>query len=158
MKKLFVFILLSIFLVACNDGRQKYTILFNRVDNINKGSEVKIKGVVSGKVIRMKLLDDSVAVTVSMKKGTVISSATSATIFASPIGSPYISLEDVMPVSWASRVLIEGDTLRRGVYSERKLLDEFISDSVQSKRIIHSLDTIADVLQELIKAKNNSAN
>ena len=143
----FISFILTLTLFACShDNKNKVTVLFDRVDNIEKGSKVYLKGFPVGEVIHLELFGDSVLVDIKLADSVNIPVDSKFIINPALIGNSTISIEP----SDNKTFLTNKDTIN-GSYVEQKLLDRVMSDSVQKQKIQQSLDKIGQGLKELVE-------
>ncbi len=140
-----------LFLIACSRNMNRLTILFDRVDHLEVGSEVKIYGVIVGKVTDLDLVDSGVLVKLSIKKESKIPVGSVFTIERSLIGSASI----IVQPSTQTAFLTASDTAI-GKYSEKKLLDEFVADSARKEKIRVAIEKISSGLRDLIDPVKDS--
>jgi ABC-type transporter Mla subunit MlaD len=146
--KILVLIVLLVPVASCKKMQPDFFILFDRTDNISKGSEVKMNGLVIGEVASLKLLDNGVVAGIRLHKKIKISSTSGFSILSPLLGNASISI-DPRP---STQYLSTKDTVA-GYYVQQKPLDHLFSDTVARKKIQTSLDKIAEGLKELIEAR-----
>ncbi|MGQ0738004.1 MAG: MlaD family protein [Bacteroidota bacterium] len=146
-------IALSLFFLACaRHKKNKLTIVFDRVDNLQAGSPVKIQGIDIGKVLGLNLIDGGVLVKITLWDNKQIPAGSIFSIVNPMIGSAaYIDIEPS-----ESAVFLSSEDTASGKYGERGLLDNLISDSAKRKKIEEALDKIAEGLKELVNARKDS--
>ena len=150
----FVSILLFvlIFLAACSQkNKNRLNILFDKVDNLQKGGDVKLRGITIGEVTAMDLLRDSVLVVIKLEREQKIPIDSKFSILNPLIGSPSIAIEP----SEQEKFLKPTDTVR-GSYEVKGILDTFFSDSLNRQKAKNVIDTISNRLKELIELKKES--
>ena len=150
----FVSILLFelIFLAACSQkNKNRLNILFDKVDNLQKGGDVKLHGITIGEVTAMDLLGDSVLVAIKLEKEQKIPIGSKFSITNPLIGSPSITIEP----SGQKEFLTQTDTAK-GCYETKGVLDTFFSDSLNRQKAKKVIDTINNRLKELIELKKES--
>jgi ABC-type transporter Mla subunit MlaD len=147
-----IFFILAFF-TACH--RQKKTdlnILFDRVDNIAVGSEVRMHGFTIGEVNRLKMMGNGILVSISFKEKTDIPAGSKFSIYSPLIGSSVI---DIKP-STQSIFLTKRDTAT-GKYDTKGLLDDMFSDSTRKAKANKAVEKIAEGIKELIEAKKDTS-
>ena len=139
-------------LQACSyQKKDNLIIVFDRVDNLNTKSAVKIHGIDVGEVSSLKLIDTGVMVSIKLSGKRQIPAGSTFSIINPMIGAAYIDIEP----SKESVFLTANDTMS-GKYGERGLLDNLMTDSVSRKKIQEALGKIAEGLRELAKSRNDS--
>lgn len=132
MKKLFLISSLALGLLFsdCSGNRKnRLAILFDRVDNLGVGSEVKIHGITIGKVTHLSLIDNGVLVKIAFRDKREIPVGSKFSIINPMIGVAYIDIEPSM-----SNTFLTPEDTATGKYGEKGLLDNLISDSTTRKK------------------------
>ncbi len=144
--------LLTISFFACShESKSKLTILFNRVDKLEKGSEVYLKSLPIGEVTQLELFGDSVLVDVKIADTIKIPFDSRCIINPSLLGSSHITIEP----SDNSIYLTKKDTLR-GSYLEKDIFDYMVSDSAKQEKIQKSIEKIGEGIKEIIEVSTDS--
>lgn len=148
----FILVILTISFFACSyDNKSKVTVLFDRVDNIEKGSKVYLKGFPVGEVTHLELLGDSVLADIKLSDTIRIPLDSKFIINPSLIGSAHITIEP----SDKTTYLTNKDTAS-GFYLQKGLLDDMVSDSTRREKIQQSLDKIGQGIKELVEAARDT--
>lgn len=146
MRRIFCFLALifcATMLPGCSQNKKpKVTILFDRVDNLEKGSKAYLKGVAVGEVSHLELFGDSVLVDIQLEENATIPAVSKFIIRPSMIGNSTIVIES----SNNKLSLTNTDTVH-GTFQQRKILDEIMSDSVTREKLQQLLDTIGKRMQ-----------
>jgi ABC-type transporter Mla subunit MlaD len=150
--RLIISSVLTISLFACSqDDKSKITVLFDRVDKVEKGGDVFLKGISVGEVTRLELFGDSILVDIKLAEKIKIPVDSKFIIYPTILGSSYISIER----SDKTVFLTNKDTAR-GYYLQKALLDGIISDSTKREKIQESLDKIGRGIKELVEASRDT--
>jgi ABC-type transporter Mla subunit MlaD len=151
--RLIISSILTLSLFACSqDDKSKVTVLFDRVDKVEKGGDVFLKGISVGEVTHLELLGDSVLVDIKLADTIKIPVDSKFIIYPSILGSSNITIER----SEKTVFLTNRDTAR-GYYLQRALLDGMISDSTKREKIQQSLDKIGRGIKELVEASRDTS-
>ena len=139
-------------LFACSqDDKSKVTVLFDRVDKVEKGGDVFLKGISVGEVTHLELFGDSVLVDIKLADTIKIPVDSKFIIYPSILGSSNISIER----SEKTVFLTNKDTAR-GYYYKKGLFDAMVSDSTKREKIQQSLDKIGRGIKELVEASRDT--
>lgn len=153
MKNVILYFFILLFLFCCTKNKKPDMLLIvDRVDNLNTNSEVKINGLVVGRVIGMKLLDNGILVSIHFAKPTNISVDSDFRIIAPLVGSAYVSIT----LGNEKTFLTNKDTAR-GIHDFTKPLDNLLSDSTTKKKINDFLDKIINGFDSLRLLRKDSA-
>ncbi|MFN8290743.1 MAG: MCE family protein [Chitinophagaceae bacterium] len=148
----FLSFILTLSIFACSkDNKSKVTVLFDRVDNIEKGSKVYLKGIPVGEVTHLELFGDSVLADINLADTIKIPTDSKFIINPSLIGSAHITIEP----SNKTTFLTTKDTAS-GFYLQKSLLDDMISDSARREKMQQSLDKIGEGIKELIESSRDT--
>lgn len=151
-KELITAFFLQIFLISCIKKKNAdLNVVFDRVDNIVVGSEVKMNGYTVGKVNGLKLLNNGVLVGIKLTEKIHISSGSEFFISSPLVGASSVNIKPSSTKSYLSNK----DTVP-GKFEEKGLLDSFISDSANRKKIQDALTKIAEGIKELLEARKDS--
>jgi hypothetical protein len=143
--------ILSLF--ACSrDNKSKVTVLFDRVDKVEQGGDVFLKGISVGEVTHLELFGDSVLVDIKLADTIRIPVDSKFIIYPSLLGTSNISIE----CSDKTVFLTNKDTAR-GYYFKKGLFDAMVSDSTKREKIQQSLDKIAQGIKELAEASKDTS-
>ena len=141
------FILLALTLMyGCGHTNRRLNILFDNVDGLSIGSEVKCKGLKIGEVVSLEIINRKVLAGIVLTKKTQIPSDSKFFIQSSVLGSTSIEVE----LSNKSVLLTSKDTVQ-GTFSRRAILDDLISDSTKKKEIKKSLEKITSGVAEIVE-------
>ncbi|MEO6610832.1 MAG: MCE family protein [Chitinophagaceae bacterium] len=146
-----LFTLCTLLQACSSQKKENLIIVFDRVDNLNTKSEVKIHGIDVGEVSGLKLIDTGVLVKIRLSEKRQIPAGSTFSIINPMIGASYIDIEP----SKEPTFLTVKDTVS-GKYNERGLLDNLMTDSVNRKKIQEAVEKIAEGLKELAKSKKDS--
>jgi ABC-type transporter Mla subunit MlaD len=136
------FLLIFSFLLSSCSHQNRYTILLENANGLQKGSEVVFNGVTVGNVLKLKLLEDiRVVLTISLDKDFKIPIGSKFQIQTPLIGSTRLILEK----SNESRIATKQDTLYG--YVDTTNIRSLINDSTKRKAI----NKIVEGFQELIE-------
>jgi ABC-type transporter Mla subunit MlaD len=145
-------LLFALAVIACSDkNKNRITILFDRVDNIEVGSNVYLKGFLVGEVKHLALADNGVWVDIKLAGETKIPVDSKFLVISSPLGLAHISIE----ASDKKNYLLSKDTVT-GVYNQQGLLDELLADSTNKEKVYRFLDELNERLKEMIKKAKDS--
>ena len=137
------------FLVCCSkESKNRLNILFDNAEGLKIGSIVKLRGVKIGEVTKMTLLGDSVLVSVDLSNDKKIPINSKFSIVNSIIGVCTIIIEP----SDEKKIMNHTDTAS-GSYSEKGILDTFLSDSANKKNVKDFIDTVVNSLKKLEEEK-----
>ena len=153
MAKLFaiLFFILITSLSGCLRNKNKLSILFDRVDNLEIGNDVRMKGLQIGKVSSMELFKDGVLVGITLQNDVKVPSGSKFFIESSFLGSSYIMIES----SSQSSFLALKDTAA-GSFVKEKKFDEWSSDSTKQEKIKKATKKIGEGINDLINATKDS--
>ncbi len=151
-RQLLLLSMLTLFLLSCSH-KNKLKIVFDRVDNIDVGSRVHLKGVSIGEVTNLELFGDSVLVNITINKSIQITVDSKFIINHSLVSLSYISIEP----SDQKKYLTSKD-IASGVYLKKGLFEDIISDSTTRADIKQSLDKIGTGIKELIEVRDSATN
>ena len=146
--RIMIFCLLA-FISSCAH-KNKLSALFSRVDGIDAGSEVRIKGKPVGEVTATNFFRDSVLVDMEFKE-MKIPQGSKFFIIAPAVGQSYIEIEPS-----DDTIFLSGKDVVSGYFSKKGLLEDMIADSARREQIQRSLDKITEGITELIKAAKDS--
>ena len=147
-----ILFILVLALAACSySHKNKLTILFDRVDNLEIGGRVLLKGLPVGKVTHLELFGDSVLVTVKLSDTINIPVESKFIITPSLLGNSHIDIE----VSNKTTYLGSKDTVA-GSYQKNGVLDNLFSDSAKREKIKISVDKISEGIKELVEASGDT--
>jgi ABC-type transporter Mla subunit MlaD len=151
--RLIISTILTLALFACSqDDKSKVTVLFDRVDKVEKGGDVFLKGISVGEVTHLELFGDSVLVDIKFADTIKIPVDSKFIIYSSILGSSNISIER----SEKTVFLTNKDTAR-GYYYKKGLFDPMVSDSIKREIIQQSLDKIGQGIKELAEASKDTS-
>jgi ABC-type transporter Mla subunit MlaD len=119
-------------------------IVFDRVDNLEKGATVKLHGLTIGEVTNLNLLRDSVIVEIKLNQQQKIPTGSTFLIVNSLLGSASIIIEP----SGQETFLKQIDTAK-GSYETKTILDKFFSDSLNRQKAKDAIDKISVGLKKL---------
>lgn len=145
-------LLLLVFFTSCsNKKRTDLNIIFDRVDNVVVGTELRMHGYTIGEVTSLKLLDRGVLVGVRVNQKIKIPIGSEFTITSSLIGASTINVEP----SATDIFLTQKDTAN-GIYQTKGLLDDLVSDSLARNKMKQALNKINAGIKEFIEARRDS--
>jgi ABC-type transporter Mla subunit MlaD len=145
-------IVLLLFISCSKKRTYKLYVLFDKVDNLYEGAEVKMNGIQIGKVKQMELYGDSVLVDMSITRQYEIPAESNFKIINSLIGGATVSIYR----SDKKSILKSSDTVR-GSYMKEGLLDSFFADSLNRQKAKEAIEKIVTGLKELEQSKRDSA-
>jgi ABC-type transporter Mla subunit MlaD len=148
-----ILIAFSVLLLASctHRNKNKLSILFDHVDNLEIGSKVNMKGIVIGEVTAIEFFRDSVLVDIYYT-GVKIPVDSKFIINSPLVSAAYLAIEPSNNITF----LASKDTVN-GYYLKKGLLDDMVSDSTKKENIQKSLDKIGEGIKELIKASRDTA-
>lgn len=150
MFKLLFPVLMVIALAGCHSDANTCTVLFHRVDGLEKGSAVLNRGISVGKVTYLDFYKDQVLVKFELREGMHIPRGSIFAIRNALLSPPYINVD----FSDSTTFLTSKDTVP-GLYENKNLID-ILSDSVHKRPIEQSLKKIATGIGELIQTARDS--
>jgi ABC-type transporter Mla subunit MlaD len=143
--------ILALALAACfHPDKNKLTILFDRVDNLEIGGKVYTRGFPVGEVTHLALLGDSVLVSLKLNDTINIPVESKFIITPSLLGNSQINIE----MSDKTTYLTNKDTAS-GFYLKKGVFDDLISDSTKRGKIIKAVDKINEGIKELVEPSRN---
>ena len=148
MKRLFILILAAL-IFSCGHQKNRLTILFDRVDNTEVGSPVKVKGVTIGEVTRLKLVDEGVLVSIRFNKKRNIPKDSKFSIETPLIGLGTVIIEP----GTQKEFLTSRDTVV-GIYNAAKA---FALDSALQEKIKEDAKDLIKDLRDAFQTKKDSS-
>lgn len=150
MPKLLLPVLMAIALAGCHPDANTCSVLFNRVDGLEKGSAVLNRGISVGKVTYLDFYKDQVLVKFELREGMHIPRGSIFAIRNALLSPTYINVD----YSDSTIFLTSKDTVP-GLYENKSLID-ILSGTVHKRPIDQSLKKIATGIGELIEAAKDS--
>lgn len=148
---LLLFIGTLLFTACLQKNKNRLNVLFNNVDNLVKGSPVKLHGITIGEVINLDLLRDSELVEIKLNRGQKISIGSKFSILNQLIGNASIIVEPS-----EQKIFLKPIDTVKGSYETMGILDTFFADSLNKQKARQALDKIITGLRKLAEAKKDS--
>ncbi len=154
MRKLkFILLVTTLLFIACSQkNKNKLSVLFDNVSNLEKGADVKLHGITIGEVTNMELLGDSVLVDIKLNKEQKIPVGSKFSILNPLIGNASVIIEPS-----EQKVFLKTEDTVKGSYEAKGILDTFFADSLNRQKAREALNKITTGLKELAEAKKDSS-
>lgn len=147
-----IFLFILFLITGCSDDKNKFYVIFDRVDGLKEGSSVMINGLEAGTVTSLALFKTKVIALLKLKSKLTIPEQSEAYIEETLSGYAVVSIK----LSDNKANLRNGDTLN-GLYKKTGLLDALLTDSVVKQKVEKTLDKIIEVADSLKKGLRDTA-
>lgn len=153
MKPFYYIVMISCFLAsACsNSNNRRLTVIFDRVDHLEIGSKVYMKGLLIGEVIVLDLADKGVLAKIKIEKDVNIPKGSTFLIDPSLFGNASIIVEPS-----GQQIYLTSNDTSLGQYVDKKVLDHVVSDTAKSRKLQQSLDKIGEGIKELLETSGDT--
>jgi ABC-type transporter Mla subunit MlaD len=152
MSKLLLTVCIASALSGCFRDPAICTVVFDRVDELQNGSQVLCNGLTIGKVIDLKEYEKRILVRFELKDNIQIPKGSKFYVKVPLLGTSNL----VVKFSDSTTFLTAKDTVS-GSYTENPSLDSLISDTTKRRKIEQSLDKIATGVKELMETVRDSS-
>ncbi len=139
---------------ACsNSNKRKLTVIFDRVDHLEVGSKVYMKGLPIGRVISLVLAEKGVLARIKLEKDVQVPKGSKFSVDPSIFGHASVLIEPSQ-----QSIYLTFDDTSFGAYDEKKILNHVVSDTTKSRKFQQSLDKIGEGIKELIETSRDTTN